>query len=124
MSFHKHPGEFLKKAYMEPLNLTCTDVAKNLDVSTASVSRLVQGKASLSFDMAMRLSKMFSTPVEQWMNMQLFYNIDKFDNSTIDSIGVVYAKHDSCEYKFTPNKDHEVIEPCRNEIETNSKEEE
>lgn len=74
-----HPGEFLKDAYMEPLELTVTDLAEKLGVSKASVSRLITGKSELSYEMAVRLSKVqeFKRSAEGWMNVQNSYGLAK-----------------------------------------------
>lgn len=69
-----HPGEILKMLYMEPLGLTITDLAEKFGVSRKSLSALINGKTSLSVEMAMRLSKAFNTTPESWLNSQM--NID------------------------------------------------
>lgn len=55
---------------MKPLNLTVTDVARMLGVSRKTLSEFVNEKASLSPEMALRISKATNTSVESWMNMQ------------------------------------------------------
>lgn len=54
-----HPGEILKYDYMEPLNLRVTNLAKVLHVSRKSLSQIINEKAGISLDMAIRLSKAF-----------------------------------------------------------------
>ena len=68
-----HPGEVLKELYMEGLSITT--VAKYLDVSRNTLSRLINGKQDISVEMALRLSKAFDTDAEMWMNMQRSYDL-------------------------------------------------
>lgn len=70
-----HPGEFLKEAYMEPMEMKVTELAEKLGVSKSSVSRLVTGKSELSYEMAIRLSKLFKRSPEGWMALQTAYGL-------------------------------------------------
>jgi addiction module HigA family antidote len=72
-----HPGHYLKQGYMEPLGITVTELAKRLGVSVASVSRLVSAKSELSYEMAIRLSKVFDRTPEGWMNIQMLYGLNE-----------------------------------------------
>jgi len=72
-----HPGEVLYLLYMEPSDITVTELAKKLNVSASSISRLVSGKSELSYEMAIRLSKVFSRTPEGWMNLQVAYGLNK-----------------------------------------------
>lgn len=70
-----HPGEFLKDAYMEPLEIGITELAEKIGVSVSAVSRLVSCKSELSYEMAVRLSKFFKRTPEGWMNLQVAYGL-------------------------------------------------
>lgn len=65
-----HPGAIFLEDVMKPLNLTVTEAAHMLGVSRKALSEFVNGKASLSPEMAIRISKATNTSVESWMNMQ------------------------------------------------------
>ena len=65
-----HPGEILREDVLIPLGLTVTDAAKSLGVTRKTLSALLNGKASLSPEMAVRISKATSTSPESWFNMQ------------------------------------------------------
>ena len=56
---------------MKPLNLSVTDAARMLGVSRKTLSEFVNEKASLSPEMALRISKATNTSAESWLNMQL-----------------------------------------------------
>ncbi len=66
-----HPGRVFLEDIMKPLDLTVTDAAHMLGVSRKALSEFVNEKASLSPEMALRISKATNTSVESWMNMQL-----------------------------------------------------
>ena len=66
-----HPGEVLKELCIEPLNLTVTEAAEALGVSCKTLSAILNGKAGISPEMAIRLSKAFGTSAESWLNQQM-----------------------------------------------------
>jgi addiction module HigA family antidote len=65
-----HPGEVLLEDILKPLGLTITDAAKSLGVTRKTLSELVNQKASLSPEMAIRISKATHTSPESWLKMQ------------------------------------------------------
>ena len=71
------PGAILKGLYLDPLDMTITDLAERLGVSRKTVSAIVNGRSPISVDMALRLSRAFSTTPELWLNMQR--NVDLWD---------------------------------------------
>ena len=70
-----HPGEVLKELCIEPLGITVTDAAKGLGVSRKTLSRILNGKAGISPEMAVRLSIAFNTSSESWLNQQSQYDL-------------------------------------------------
>ena len=70
-----HPGKILKKLCLEPLELSVTEAAKGLGVSRKTLSSIVNGKAGISPEMAVRLSIAFNTSSESWMNQQAQYDL-------------------------------------------------
>src|SRR6266404_2290487 len=70
-----HPGEVLKALCLEPLNLTITEAAKSLGVSRKTLSSILNGRAGISPEMAVRLSIAFDTSAESWLNQQLQYDL-------------------------------------------------
>ena len=65
-----HPGVLLKEDVLIPLGLTVTKASYDLGVSRKALSELINEKASLSPDMAVRISKATNTSPESWLNMQ------------------------------------------------------
>ena len=70
-----HPGEVLKELCLEPLGLTVTDAAKALGVSRKTLSMVVNGRAGISPEMAIRLSMAFDTSAESWLNQQIQFDL-------------------------------------------------
>ena len=70
-----HPGEVLKELRIEPLELTITDAASALGVSRKTLSSILNGRAGISPEMAIRLSKAFGTSAESWLNQQMQYDL-------------------------------------------------
>lgn len=70
-----HPGQFVRLMVLEPLGLNVKQAATVLNVSRATLSNLVNQKASLSPEMAIRLDKVFGADMETLMRMQNAYDI-------------------------------------------------
>jgi len=65
-----HPGEVLREDVMKPLGLTVTEAAKRLGVTRKTLSALLNCRASMSPEMAVRVSKATKTSPESWLYMQ------------------------------------------------------
>ncbi len=70
-----HPGEVLKELYLEPLGLSVTRLAEHLGVRRATMSDIINAKASVSSIMAIRLGKAFNTTPLLWLEMQTQYDL-------------------------------------------------
>ena len=70
-----HPGRFLRTETIDAHNLTVTEAAKVLRVSRPTLSSLLNAKADLSGDMALRFEKAFGVDMETLMRMQNSYDI-------------------------------------------------
>ncbi len=70
-----HPGEVLRELCLEPLGLSVTEAAKGLGVSRKTLSAILNGRAGISPEMAIRLSMAFDTSPESWLNQQTQYDL-------------------------------------------------
>ena len=70
-----HPGEILKSLCLEPLGLTVTQAAEALGVSRKTLSSILNGRAGISPEMAVRLSMAFDTTAESWLNQQTQFDL-------------------------------------------------
>ena len=72
-----HPGEVLRELCIEPLGLSITQAAEALGVSRKTLSAILNGRAGISPEMAVRLSLAFGTSAESWLNQQTQYDLWK-----------------------------------------------
>ena len=70
-----HPGQFIKMEIIHPLGLSVTAAAKVLGVTRPTLSALLNGRAALSSDMALRIEKAFGPKMDTLMRMQTSYDI-------------------------------------------------
>ncbi|HEV2380499.1 MAG TPA: HigA family addiction module antitoxin [Terriglobia bacterium] len=70
-----HPGDFIRTEIIEPADLSVTAAAAALQVSRPTLSSLLNGRASLSGDMALRIEKAFGVKMDTLMRMQASYDI-------------------------------------------------
>lgn len=71
-----HPGEIIQDILIDGANLSVTEAAQKLGVNRTTLSRLLNGHAGISADMALRLSKLLpKTDIVFWMNLQRDYDI-------------------------------------------------
>ena len=66
-----HPGEVIREDVIKPLGLTVSDAAQKLGVNRKTLSALLNCKAALSPDMAIRIGKGTNTTPESWLFMQV-----------------------------------------------------
>lgn len=70
-----HPGRIVRNGCLEPLELTVTEGARALGVSRQALSNLVNGHASITPEMALRLGKAFDTDPELWVRLQANHDL-------------------------------------------------
>lgn len=70
-----HPGDFIRTEIIQPAGLSVTAAAATLRVSRPALSSLLNSKASLSGDMALRIEKAFGVKMDTLMRMQSSYDI-------------------------------------------------
>lgn len=70
-----HPGEILRELCLVPLGLSVTDAAESLGVSRNTLSAILNGRAGISPEMAIRLSIAFNTTAESWLRQQMQYDL-------------------------------------------------
>nr|WP_077763074.1 HigA family addiction module antitoxin [Escherichia coli] len=81
----------MREVYLEPLELQIGTFAEKLGVDTSTVSRLVNQKADLSYEMALRLSKALGRSADSWMKMQIAYGLYRAqDKVNLEEVEVVY----------------------------------
>ena len=79
MNMHNppHPGEFIREIYLKPYNVSSRHIAQKLKVAPSTFTRLLNGKSSLTPEMALRLSQVLGRSPESWLQMQDNYSLWK-----------------------------------------------
>jgi addiction module HigA family antidote len=81
-----HPGEILREEFMQPLELSQTQLGRDLGVSPRRINEIVHGKRSITADTALRLSLYFGTSAEFWVGLQADYDLDLATDRLSDRI--------------------------------------
>ena len=72
-----HPGSIVREDCLKPLALSVSEGARRLGVGRQTLTHLINEKASVSIEMAYRLSTAFGSTPETWLGMQLAYDLAK-----------------------------------------------
>jgi antitoxin HigA-1 len=75
MKHPPHPGRIVRQDCIEPLGLTVTAAAKALGVTRQALNNLVNGKAGISPEMAVRMAVAFGGSAEMWLRLQANYDL-------------------------------------------------
>lgn len=65
-----HPGEMLLEEFLKPLGMTQSELAKRIHVSFPRVNEIINARRGITPDTALRLSRLFGTTPEFWLNSQ------------------------------------------------------
>lgn len=79
-----HPGEIVREECLNPLGLTVTEGAKVLGVSRQALNNIVNEKAGISPEMAIRLEKAFGSSADMWLKLQLAFDLADARRSEAD----------------------------------------
>ena len=74
---HPHPGVILREDVIVPLGLTVSDAAEKLGMSRTAFSRVINGKAGISPDLAIRLETAGISSARFWIALQAEYDLEK-----------------------------------------------
>ncbi len=91
-SLPSHPGEVLKEDVIKPLGLTVTEAASRLGVTRKTLSALINCKASLSPEMAVRVGKATKTSPESWLYMQAKLDLRLAEQKPTEVVGFGEAR--------------------------------
>lgn len=70
-----HPGEILRELWLTPLGLSITAAAETLHVSRKTLSEIVNGRAAVTADMALRLEAAFGKSAQSWLGHQAAFDL-------------------------------------------------
>ena len=69
------PGEILRDDFMEPLNISIRQLARDISVTFNKVSEIVNGKRAITVEIALRLQRYFGIEAKFWLNLQSEYDL-------------------------------------------------
>jgi addiction module HigA family antidote len=84
-----HPGEILREEFLSPLNLTPYALAKACHVPRTRIERLVNERAPVTPDTALRLGRYFGTTPDFWLSVQSRYDIETARRSSGEDIEAI-----------------------------------
>ncbi len=84
-----HPGEVLREYF--PERMTVTEAARRLGVTRQALSALLNGRAGVSADMALRLASALGTSAEMWLSMQVAYDLWQAEQKPRPKVGRLAA---------------------------------
>lgn len=77
MKNHPHPGELLREDVINSLGLAVTDAAERLGMSRIALSRVLNGRAGISPDLAIRLERAGVSTARFWLTLQANYELSQ-----------------------------------------------
>lgn len=77
MKNHPHPGALLREDVLLPLGIEVTDAAQRLGMSRTTLSRVINGRAGISPDLAIRLERAGVSTARFWMTLQSNYELSQ-----------------------------------------------
>ena len=70
-----HPGEILKEEFLIPFGVSARQLALAIDIPANRLTEIIRGNRGVTADTALRLSRIFGTTAEFWMNLQMGYDL-------------------------------------------------
>ena len=71
-----HPGEILLKEFLEPMKLSQSRLARDINVPPRRINEIVLGKRRVTADTALRLARYFKMSAEFWLGLQMDYDLE------------------------------------------------
>ena len=72
-----HPGEILGEEFLSPMQISQSQVARDINVPPRRINEICLGKRGITPDTALRLARYFGTSAEFWMNLQQRYDLER-----------------------------------------------
>lgn len=89
-----HPGTILEKEFLEPQDITQTELADHLGCDNKTIHRIVTGKTRMTPAMAQKLASAFETTAEFWLNLQQAVDLHEVRQETEEPPGPIRAEDD------------------------------
>jgi len=79
-----HPGEIIREDYLKPLAKTISEFAAVLGVSRKTLSKILNGRGTITPDMALRLARALNTTADFWLNLQKSHDLWQAEHRSND----------------------------------------
>ena len=79
-----HPGKIIREDYLKPLAITISKFASVLGVSRKTLSKILNGRGTITPDMALRLARAFNTTADFWLNLQKNHDLWQAEHRSND----------------------------------------
>jgi len=87
-----HPGEVLKRDFMEPFGLSSTALARAIGVTPARINEIVRRRRGITAETALRLARYFNTDAQSWMNLQIQYELALAGRESADALKAIHPR--------------------------------
>lgn len=71
------PGHILRAEYLEPLEISSSDLAARLGITETAISRLIEGDIPVDVELSLRLARYFSTAADFWVHLQIEHDLER-----------------------------------------------
>lgn len=82
LSIRTHPGEVLRLEYLQPLGISCRQLAETIGVPSNQINDIVRKRRGVTADTAIRLGRYFRTDPRYWLNLQMAHDLSKAEAET------------------------------------------
>ena len=79
----QHPGDYLARRFLEPLDISASDLSRAVGIPRSRVSEILSGKRGITADTALRLGLYFRMEPEFWMSLQALWDLSRCAEPTI-----------------------------------------
>lgn len=90
-----HPGEILKTEFLDELGIKPYALSRDAGIDKGKLSRIINGKSSITADTALRLAIYFGTSPDSWMNLQSHYDLELAKDQVLKKIQREVRSYDS-----------------------------
>jgi len=89
MTHFSHPGEILKREFLDETGLRPGTLARKIGVDRARIKAIIEGKRNITADTALRLAVYFGTTPDFWMNLQTHYDLEVVKTERIQDLAKI-----------------------------------
>lgn len=79
------PGQILFEEFMRPMQISQSQIARDIDVPTTRIGDIIHGKRAITADTALRLGEYFGVSPQWWLNMQTAYDLELAEDNDWES---------------------------------------